>query len=103
YRFTDHITVVGSPVSPDDPASEPASDLDDPASGHIDDPANRRRAWVIMELKRGHELRRSDLMTRFEVSESTAKRDLRALIEGGQVAFVGPTKTGHYELKAGRS
>ncbi len=37
-------------------------------------------------------------MTRFGISESTAKRDLRALIKGEQVAFVGPTKTGYYRL-----
>lgn len=37
-------------------------------------------------------------MSQFGVSESTAKRDLRAVIEGGGVEFVGPTKTGHYQL-----
>ncbi len=62
-----------------------------------------RCASVIMELKGGRELRRSDLMTRFGISESTAKRDLRALIKGEQLAFIGPTKTGHYELKDGTS
>jgi len=107
YRFTDHLTVAGSSAIAHDPANEPANDpasnAGDPANGCIDDTTDGRRAWVIMELKSGRELRRGDLMTRFEVSESTAKRDLRALIEGGQVAFVGPTKTGHYELKDGRS
>ncbi len=51
-----------------------------------------------MELKHGHKLRRSDLMTRFEISQSTAKRDLRGLIKGGQMVFVGLAKTGYYRL-----
>jgi DNA-binding response OmpR family regulator len=101
YRFTDNITVAGSADTPDEPATgdhEPASDPDDPASGHPDDPTTRRRAWIMTELKCGRDLRRADVMSQFGISESTAKRDLRALIEGGDVEFVGPTKTGHYEL-----
>ena len=55
----------------------------------------------MMEVKSGRELRRADLVERFGVSTSTARRDLRALIEGGDVEFLGPTKTGYYRLKRG--
>ncbi len=53
----------------------------------------------MIELKRGHSLRRSDLMCKFDVSGSTAKRDFQALTKAGQVEFVGPKKTGHYRLQ----
>lgn len=55
----------------------------------------------MMEVKSGRELRRADLVERFGVSATTARRDLRALIDGGDLEFVGPTKTGYYRLKSG--
>lgn len=101
YRLTNQIT-VDDPLGPvQDPANqghEAANDHGDPANGRSDEPATQRRAWVMTELKGGRPLRRADLMSQFGVSESTAKRDLRAVIEGGGVEFVGPTKTGHYQL-----
>ncbi|MBT8241386.1 MAG: response regulator, partial [Acidimicrobiia bacterium] len=101
YRLTNQITLdqPGGPVpAPAMQVHEPASDHDEPANGQGHDPATERRAWVVTELKCGRNLRRADLMSKFGVSESTAKRDLRALIQGGDVEFIGATKTGHYQL-----
>jgi len=55
----------------------------------------------MTEVKSGRELRRADLVERFGVSTTTARRDLRALIEGADLEFVGATKTGCYRLKRG--
>ena len=102
-----HDPANARPGSMSDPAFQPREGRD-PANDGTDDAANRdgeapeherRRAWAMMEVKSGRELRRADLVERFGVSTSTARRDLRALIEGGDVEFVGPTKTGFYRLR----
>ena len=98
YRLADHITVAGScqanndaANAQDDPVHDPVNEQDDPAM---------RRAWAMIELKRDRQLRRSDIVTKFGVSDSTAKRDFQSLTKAGKAEFVGPKKTGHYRFKS---
>lgn len=103
YRLADRITVAGSSSRADDPVKSAHDSVNDPENEHDDpahDPAGRRRAWVMVELKRGRPLRGPDLMSKFEVSASTAKRDLQALSKDGLIEFVGAKKTGHYQVKS---
>jgi DeoR/GlpR family transcriptional regulator of sugar metabolism len=60
---------------------------------------NPRLAWAMTEVKRGFPLRRSHVVAKFGVSDSTAKRDLHTLTMAGKIERYGSTKTGYYRLK----
>jgi Mn-dependent DtxR family transcriptional regulator len=52
-----------------------------------------------LNLQKGNQVRPIDIATRFEVSEKTARRDVKRLREHEVVKYVGSRKTGHYQLK----
>lgn len=61
-------------------------------------PFNRRQQWMVEELRAGRQAVAADLVAQFGVTERTARRDISGLRRRGAIVFVGPTKTGHYEL-----
>jgi biotin operon repressor len=92
---------------PDDPNVPDRDDPNVPDLGDPDDPnvldrdAEGRRIWILQELAKGRRLRGPDVVRNFGCSRKTAKRDLRALKNEGQIEFVGTSRTGHYRLKEG--
>lgn len=66
--------------------------------GDSDDPTTERRDRILAELRRGEQLRAPGMADRLRCSHSTIKRDLDALKAEGKIIFVGPSKTGHYQL-----
>lgn len=96
---------VHGPVKQGGPVSGPENARGGTVNGtdgtvNADGPTNERRRWACEQLRAGHSLRREDLERQFGVSARTAKRDLLALRDTGEVEFVGPAKTGHYRLAA---
>lgn len=64
-------------------------------------PLNDRQRWMLSELAQGNNVSTEHLMYAFEISESTARRDISALRKRGLIAFEGPPKTGRYILLRG--
>lgn len=57
-----------------------------------------QRAYVLAELAKGRHLRAPALAEELRCSESTIKRVLETLKTEGKISFVGPAKTGSYQL-----
>jgi len=64
---------------------------------------NERQLWFLEELAQGKHLRSPALVTRWNITKKTAKRDLAFLQEHGLIHFVGGSRTGTYELLSDRS
>jgi hypothetical protein len=60
---------------------------------------NERQAWILAQLRRGLQLRRTDFEWQFKVHARTAKRDLAELNQRGLIAFVGEGRDGNYVLR----
>lgn len=58
-----------------------------------------RRDQILEILRRGQKLRSTNIAVELGCSVKTAKRELDALRIDGLVEFVGPTKTGTYQLR----
>jgi DNA-binding response OmpR family regulator len=69
-----------------------------PAHTDASDPANQRRHLLLAEIEKGERLRAPALAARVHCSTSTIKRELEALRNAGEIAFVGPSKTGYYVI-----
>jgi len=99
YRLTEKITVVKG----NDPVRDPVNDPDAPDPDPVYDPVNEqqdhRQEWILSQLRDHHPLHRCEIESKFRCSDSTATRLLKGLIKSGLIKFVGPAKTGHYELK----
>jgi predicted HTH transcriptional regulator len=67
----------------------------------LDRPLNQRQEWMLNVLGEGRRVGAEDIAGRFEISERTARRDIADLRRRELIAFVGPPKTGHYELARG--
>ncbi|MFN7733790.1 MAG: HTH domain-containing protein [Pirellula sp.] len=88
YRFNERITV------------RDARKACPEADAFPDSPADRRER--IMELLReSGKLRSASIATQLGCSLKTVKRELDALRQSGRIEFVGPSKTGTYELVYG--
>jgi len=98
YRLTEKITVVNG----NDPIRDPANEPDEPDPAFPNEPdmnLTERQEWVIGQIQEGRCLQIGMVIRELKCSKSTAKRDIRDLKEKGLIGFVGPKKTGHYELK----
>jgi len=78
------------------PVSKPSSSA--PDSEVSTDLALERQARILERLRTGERLRAPALADQLRCSHSTVKRDLEMLKAAGKVAFVGPSKTGYYEV-----
>lgn len=63
-----------------------------------EEPVMRRREWILTELRKGRRLRAPDIAAELCCSAKTVKRDLDALRTGKRIKFVGPAKTGYYQI-----
>lgn len=70
-----------------------------PANEPVNEPVNERQRWFMEQLQRGGQVKAEDIMSQWQVSLATAKRDIASLRENGLVEFVGAAKTGSYRLK----
>lgn len=61
-------------------------------------PAGDRRTWFLETLREGADVRASDIMKRWSVSEKSARRDIAILKAAGTVKFVGSTRCGRYRV-----
>ena len=94
YRLASKITVrdADETVAPE-PAAAPRA----PASADDSD-LNPRQCWAMDKLARHGQLRKAEIVNEFSCSPTTAERDLRDLRRRGRIEFVGPAKTGHWNL-----
>ena len=69
---------------------------DDPINDLIN--LNERQKWFLLKLKNDRNKGAEDIARHFEVSLSTAKRDIADLRGKGLIAFNGANKTGHYVI-----
>ena len=76
-------------------AAEPAPGNDKGGNG----PLNDRQKWVLAELTRGVELRRTDVEKHFRVCPRTVKRDMADLAERGLVSYLQSPRPGHYRIR----
>ncbi len=70
----------------------------DPVNDPANDPANERQKWFIGQLLAGARPKAEDLAAQWDISLSTAKRDISELKKQGLVEFVGVTKKGYYRI-----
>ena len=62
-------------------------------------PVNKRQQWFLDQIQLGIQCKPADIVLKWGVVEKTAKRDISDLRKKGLVTFVGPPKTGVYQLK----
>jgi hypothetical protein len=62
-------------------------------------PVNKRQQWFLYQLKQGIRCRPADIAAKWDVVEKTAKRDINYLQKKNLIDFIGPLKTGTYQLK----
>lgn len=86
YRFNEWITTCDADPEP----------IEQPTVAINQQPTRRDRILDI--LRRGQKLRSCNIATELGCSAKTVKRELDALRTEGLVEFVGPTKTGTYQL-----
>lgn len=60
---------------------------------------NQRQLWFLGRLQRGDAPHADAIAKTWGVTLRTARRDVAALVALKLARFVGPNKTGHYELK----
>jgi biotin operon repressor len=88
YRLNEWITVRGA-----EPAPVAQTPVDSESQA-----ANKRRAWILTELRKGQKLRAPAIAKELGCSAKTIKRELDILRVEGKIEFTGPTKTGFYRL-----
>ncbi len=87
YRFNEWISICNAEQEPTQQATVTI----------VEQPA--RRGQILETLRRGQKLRSTNIATELGCSAETVKRELDALRSDGLVEFVGPTKTGTYQLR----
>jgi len=70
-----------------------------PVNVPVNVPINKRQQWFLNQLSKGNKCRPSDIAKKWTVTEKTAKRDISDLQKKDLVVFIGPPKTGRYQLK----
>jgi len=60
---------------------------------------NERQIWFLKEIEKGKKLKTSHLARHWGITEKTAKRDLRSLLEHNLIEYVGSLKTVYYRIK----
>jgi len=67
--------------------------------GILHDAAECRQHWILTELGRGRQLRLPTIAGELKCSQRTVRRDLDSLRALGKIEYVGPARTGYYQLK----
>lgn len=62
-------------------------------------PAATRRQWIMDQWGKGRPLKVRAIAEELGVCERTVKRELGALRRAGVIEVVGPSRTGHYQLR----
>lgn len=62
-------------------------------------PVNKRQQWFLNQLQKGIKCNSADIAAKWDVVEKTAKRDIGDLQKKDLITFVGPPKTGVYQMK----
>jgi predicted HTH transcriptional regulator len=88
YRFDEWITIRDAWKADSDPIETE------------DTPASRRKR-ILELLGDGGKLRFTCIATHLGCSLKTVKRELESLRLAGKIEFIGPNKTGTYQLMAG--
>jgi Fic family protein len=70
-----------------------------PEAGLLSPTLNRRQVWFLEEIRKGRRLNSTDLAANWRVTERTAKRDIRGLVQQGFVKFRKNGASGWYEYK----
>ncbi|MCK0198557.1 hypothetical protein MWN34_16770 [Ancylobacter sp. 6x-1] len=79
-----------------------------PGPDPIDDPEldpdeafvpNERQRWFLAELASGRRVSARELLSRFGISEKTAKRDIAGLKANASISFTGSRRKGRYRLR----
>jgi len=60
---------------------------------------NERQRWFIQQLQAGRNVNSEDIVEHWKIGIATAKRDIISLRKNALIEFVGPPKTGRYQLK----
>ena len=76
-----------------------ASTEDDTINDTVNDTVNDRQRWFLAQLRQGNRVTWREIVQQYQVSESTAKRDIADLQAKQLVEFVGAPKTGRYRLR----
>ncbi len=87
---TDADDPVGAPLDPATRSDDTVTDFEDPEA---------RKDWIFRQIAAGRELRAPQIAEEIGCSEKTAKRDLDALKDEGQIKFVGAPRNGSYRIK----
>jgi predicted HTH transcriptional regulator len=88
YRFAEWITIRDARKADSDPTE-------------IEDTPSSRRQRILELLGDGGKLRSTCIATHLGCSLKTVKRELETLRLAGKIEFIGPNKTGTYQLAAG--
>ncbi|MFN9988241.1 MAG: hypothetical protein ACK52S_22025, partial [Pirellula sp.] len=88
YRFAEWITIRDTRKADSDPTE-------------IEDTPASRRQRIMELLGDGGKLRSTCIATHLGCSLKTVKRELETLRLAGKIEFIGPNKTGTYQLVAG--
>jgi len=107
YRLAECITVhlAGQPIAEADEVLNVPKDVPnvpDLGTGDVpdvsDNSAQSRREWILRRLGEGGKLQGAAVAKEFNCSLKTAKRDLGQLKADGKIEFIGPARTGFYQL-----
>lgn len=107
YRFANCINVhlAGQPIAkPYEVLNVPkdvpknVSNVPNDVPNVSDNPAQSRRGWILRRLRDGGQLQGAAVAREFKCSLKTAKRDLGQLKADGKIEFIGPPRTGFYQL-----
>lgn len=99
YRFNEWITVCeasGTKVGTDRGTN--VTNRGTKGGTNVTKP-NERQRWILDQLEKGVKVQIGTVTSHFNCSVRTAKRDLAQLKEWGRIEFVGPPRTGHYQLR----
>jgi CheY-like chemotaxis protein/biotin operon repressor len=97
YRYKAWITVKDMRLPPAILAGAQAA-AGERATGGADDDVSARREQVLQLVRDGERLRVPDLAARLGCSPKTAARVVDQLKSEGLIAFVGPARTGRYQM-----
>ena len=70
-----------------------------PVNVSVNVPVNARQQWFLDQLRKGIHCGPADIAAKWDVVLKTAKRDIADLRKKDLIIFVGPPKTGSYQLK----
>ncbi len=99
YRLSPKLRVVECDASQADPIGsehDPVKTIDAPINDAEFTP-EKRREWIMAQLRQNRRIQRKHLTAEFSCSPSTAGRDLNFLRDAGLIEFKGSPKTGYWK------